>query len=171
VRTTSDIPTVEPASDSRRRRRPVSRGRIHRWCPPLLAWLGGLAVVGTGQFGEADETEAGPVVAGGSVYVTGFDGNLSVFDAAGCGASACKPRWQGHTGNDITSSAAVAGGVTYVGDSGGRLYAFAVSGCGKPVCQPKAFTQLGPDQSYQGASIAVAGGRLTSHARGRPVVA
>jgi hypothetical protein len=80
--------------------------------------------------------------------------------AAGCGASACKPRWQGHTGNDITSSAAVAGGLALVGSADHLLYAFAAAGCGKPVCQPKAFTQLGPDQSYQGASIAVAGGKV-----------
>jgi hypothetical protein len=25
------------------------------------------------------------------VYVTGFDGNLSVFEAAGCGAAVCEP--------------------------------------------------------------------------------
>jgi hypothetical protein len=98
--------------------------------------VGGLAVAWTGQFGEADETGAGPVVAGGSVYVTGFDGNLSVFDAAGCGASACKLRWQGHTGNDITSSAAVADGLVLVGSADHLLYAFPADGCGAAVCEP-----------------------------------
>jgi len=98
------------------------------------------------------------VVAGGSVYVTGFDGNLSVFDAAGCGASACKLRWQGHTGNDITSSTAVAGGVAYVGDSGGRLYAFTVGGCGAARCKPLWVGQAGAGQSL--ATPAVGGGRV-----------
>jgi hypothetical protein len=113
--------------------------------------VAGLAVAWTGQFGEADETEAGPVVAGGSVYVTGFDGNLSVFDAAGCGKPVCPPRWTAQLDNAvIDSSVAVAGGVAYVGDSGGRLYAFPAAGCGRPICQPRGLTQLGPDQSYQG---------------------
>jgi hypothetical protein len=88
--------------------------------------VAGLAVAWTGQFGEADETEAGPVVAGGSVYVTGFDGK---GPASG-----------------------------FPVDAG--VYAFDVRGCGRPVCQPRGFTQLGPDQSYQGSSIAVAGGKV-----------
>jgi hypothetical protein len=85
------------------------------------------------------------------VYVTGFDGNLSVFDAAGCGKPVCPPRWTAQLDNAvIDSSVAVAGGVAYVGDSGGRLYAFPAAGCGRPICQPRGLTQLGPDQSYQG---------------------
>jgi hypothetical protein len=122
--------------------------------------VGGPAIAWTGQLGEADETEAGQVVAGGSVYVTGFDGNLSMFDDAGWGASAYKPRWQGHTGNDITSSAAVLDGLALVGSADHLLYAFDVRGCGKPICQPRAFVQLSPSQSYQGSSIAVSGGKV-----------
>jgi outer membrane protein assembly factor BamB len=96
------------------------------------------------------------VVAGGSVYVTGFDGNLSVFDAAGCGASACKLRWQGHTGNDITSSAAVADGLVLVGSADHLLYAFPADGCGRPLCQPRWTAQLG--DAVIDSSVAVAGG-------------
>jgi hypothetical protein len=93
------------------------------------------------------------------VYVTGFDGNLSVFDAAGCGASACNPRWTAQLANAvIDSSVAVAGGVAYVGDSGGRLYAFAASGCGTATCKPLWVGQAGAGQML--ATPAVGDGKV-----------
>ena len=72
------------------------------------------------------------MVAGGFAYIAGTDGNLSAFRAAGCGAASCEPVWQGHTGNDITSSPAVAGGLVLVGSADHFLYAFPAGGCGKP---------------------------------------
>jgi hypothetical protein len=45
MRTTSDTPTVEPASAPRRRRHPVSRGRVRRSRSPVLALVGGLAAL------------------------------------------------------------------------------------------------------------------------------
>jgi hypothetical protein len=95
-------------------------------------------------------------------------GVVAAFPAHGCGAALCEPLWTGvNFADGFESSPVVAGKVVFVGkgpasgfpvDAG--VYAFDVRGCGNPVCQPKAFTQLGPEQSYQGASIAVAGGRV-----------
>jgi len=61
----------------------------------------------------------------------------------------------------------VANGVVFVGkgpasgfpvDAG--VYAFDARGCGAIVCDPIAFVQLGEEQLYQGAPLAVAEGEV-----------
>ena len=176
--------------------------------------VAGLAVAWTGQFGEADETEATPEEFTGNLFAFAFaaagcgkatckplrtydvgdagsnttpalvgdtllastqatpdpntSGVVAAFPAHGCGAAVCEPLWTGvNFADGFESSPVVAGKVVFVGkgpasgfpvDAG--VYAFDVRGCGRPVCQPRGFTQLGPDQSYQGSSIAVAGGKV-----------
>lgn len=95
-------------------------------------------------------------------------GVVAAFPANGCGAALCEPLWTGvNFADGFESSPVVAGKVVFVGkgpasgfpvDAG--VYAFDVRGCGKPICQPRGFTQLGPEQAYQGASIAVTGGKV-----------
>ena len=57
---------------------------------------------------------ASPVIAGGSVYITGGDGGLVVFPKDGCGASTCDPSWTGNTGPQADATPAVVNGRVYV---------------------------------------------------------
>jgi outer membrane protein assembly factor BamB len=110
----------------------------------------------TAHFGTNTVTEGGPVVTGGVMYIAGFDGNLSAFSARGCGSGSCKPLWQGHTDNDITSTPAVAGGLVLIGSADHVLYAFPAAGCGRPTCAPRWRAQLA--DAVIDSSVAVAGG-------------
>jgi hypothetical protein len=92
------------------------------------------------------------------VYVTGFDGNLSVFDAAGCGKATCKPLRAYDVGDAGSTTTPALVGDTLLSstqatpdpNTSGVVAAFPANGCGRPICQPRGLTQLGPDQSYQG---------------------
>jgi outer membrane protein assembly factor BamB len=83
------------------------------------------------------------VVAGGVVYVAGWDGVLRAY-AAGCGTggSTCSsPLWTAEMGNSASDAPTVVDGVVYVGTWDGKMLAFdaaAVTGCsGSPtVCTP-----------------------------------
>jgi len=109
----------------------------------------------TAHFGDNDVTEGGPVVANGVMYIADFDGRLSAFPAAGCGAPSCEPLWRGQAENDITSTPAVAGGLVLVASADHFLYAFPAAGCGTAMCKPRWKGQLA-DASID-SSVAVAG--------------
>jgi outer membrane protein assembly factor BamB len=96
-----------------------------------------LRVAWTDHYGDGSTSEGGPVVAGGFAYIAGFDGDLSAFKAAGCGAASCAPLWKGHTDNGISGSPAVAGGLVLVGSADHFLYAFPAAGCGAAICPPR----------------------------------
>jgi outer membrane protein assembly factor BamB len=106
---------------------------------------------------------ASPVVARGSVYITGGDSGLVVFPANGCGESTCQPSWLGATGPQAIAAPAVAGGVVFVSSQAsftsndGRLNAFDADGCGSSVCQPL-WQGIGGAESFLVSSPAVAGG-------------
>jgi outer membrane protein assembly factor BamB len=118
--------------------------------------VSGLRTLATASFGPNNVTEGGPAVAGGIMYITGFDGILSAFSTTRCGGGSCKKLWQGRTGNDITSTPAVAGGLVLIGSADHILYAFAAGGCGKPTCAPTWRAQLA--DAVIDSSVAVAGG-------------
>ncbi|GIJ62803.1 outer membrane protein assembly factor BamB family protein [Virgisporangium aurantiacum] len=105
--------------------------------------------------GENNLTEGGPVVANGVMYVVDFDGRLSAFKAAGCGAATCEPLWRGQAENDMTSTPAVAGGLVLIAAADHFLYAFPAAGCGAATCKPRWRGQLA-DASID-SSVAVAG--------------
>jgi outer membrane protein assembly factor BamB len=110
----------------------------------------------TDVFGSSVNTEGGPAVANGVMYITDFNGNLSAFSTAGCGVIACKPLWTGHTDNDITSTPAVAGGLVLIGSADHFLYAFKAAGCGAVTCPPVWRGQLA--SAVIDSSVAVADG-------------
>src|SRR6476469_4856293 len=68
--------------------------------------VGSLVVKWNADMGSNVSTEGGAVIAGSRLFVAGFDGRLSAFDLAGCGADVCEPLWQGRTRNDITTTPA-----------------------------------------------------------------
>jgi outer membrane protein assembly factor BamB len=119
-----------------------------------LSWVGQVG-------GDLDWSS--PVVAGGSVYVTGGDSGLNVFPAAGCGQSTCPPTWRGQTGPQAIAAPAVFGSRVFVASQAsfvsndGRLNVFAADGCGQEVCQPL-WKGIGGDESFLVSSPAVAGG-------------
>jgi outer membrane protein assembly factor BamB len=115
-----------------------------------------LHVAWRGVFGSNVVDESSPVIANGIAYVAGFDGKISAFDAAGCGAPTCSPLWQGQTGNDITATPAVASGRLLVASADHFLYAFPAAGCGAATCQPLWRGRLG--DADVDSSVAVAGG-------------
>ena len=93
-----------------------------------------LAIAWEGDMGANTVAEGGAVIAGARIFVAGFDGRLSAFDLAGCGASVCEPLWQGRTNNDITSTPAVAGGHVLVASADRFLHVFDADGCGAALC-------------------------------------
>ncbi|HEY8545873.1 MAG TPA: PQQ-binding-like beta-propeller repeat protein [Acidimicrobiales bacterium] len=103
-------------------------------------------VLWTGDLGAT--VGAPPALAEGRLYVPTRDGDLLVFDAAGCGAATCAPLWAADGGTDLRVQPAVAGGVVYTGSEDGTVAAFPADGCGASTCPP-----------------------LWSAAAGRPVVA
>ena len=115
-----------------------------------------LAVAWEGDLGANTATEGGAVIAGDRIFATGFNGRLSAFDLAGCGASVCQPLWQGRTDNDITSTPAVAGSHVLVASADRFLHVFDVGGCGDSICRAIWRGRLA-DASID-SSVAVAGG-------------
>lgn len=117
-----------------------------------------LAIAWNGDFGASVATEGGAVIAGGRLFTTGYDGRLSAFALAGCGAATCTPAWQGRTRNDITSTPAVVGDTVYVASADHFVHAFDVAGCGAALCDARWRGRL-PASSLD-SSVAVAGGRV-----------
>jgi outer membrane protein assembly factor BamB len=118
--------------------------------------ISGLQVVWKAHFGNNVATEGGPVIAGSRLFVAGFDGRLSAFDMAGCGAASCEPLWQGRARNDFTSTPAVVDGRVYVASADHFLYVFDAAGCAAATCPPLWRGQL-QDGSID-SSVAVVNG-------------
>ena len=133
-------------------------------CKPLRAYE-------TGDGG----VQGAPAVAGNVLYATtqaspdpNTVGVVAAYPLAGCGKPLCRPLWTGvNNAAGFASAPSVAGGVVFVGkgpasgfpvDAG--VYAFDARGCDASVCAPIAFVQLGTEQLYQGAPLAVAGGQV-----------
>jgi len=89
-----------------------------------------------GLVGTKSVLESSPAVAGGRVFIGGFDGKLYAFKATGCGSSTCLPEWTATTGGSIESTPTVIKGVVYVGSDDGNLYAFKAKGCNASSCTP-----------------------------------
>jgi outer membrane protein assembly factor BamB len=84
-------------------------------------------------------TPAPPALADGRLYVPTDDGELVVYDAAGCGAAVCQPLWTASAGaapSGIGGQPAVAGGVVYTGSDDGTVAAYDAAGCGAATCEP-----------------------------------
>jgi outer membrane protein assembly factor BamB len=90
---------------------------------------------------RADTGAVAVAVSGPTLYATSREAGgiirVSAYDAGGCGAAACSPRWTSASLSGSLSTAdanlAVAGGVVYVGGNGG-VWAFDAAGCGSAVC-------------------------------------
>ncbi|MCU7724266.1 PQQ-like beta-propeller repeat protein [Actinoplanes sp. KI2] len=99
--------------------------------------IANVKVVSKAHFDDNGQNHGGPVVVGGRLYITDFDGDLSVFASAGCGADSCEPLWTAHIDGSIDSSPAVAGGVVFVASTNVHaLFAFPAAGCGAATCRP-----------------------------------
>jgi outer membrane protein assembly factor BamB len=102
-----------------------------------------LHVAFTGTYGLNATSEAGAVAASGVAYIPGFDGNVTAFSLAGCGAAQCPSLWTGHTENGISATPAVADGVLVVASADRFVYGFPAAGCGRPTCKPLWQAQMG----------------------------
>jgi len=118
--------------------------------------VGQLAVAWEADIGANTATEGGAVIAGPHLFVAGFDGRLSAFDSAGCGAAVCQPLWQGITANDITSTPAAFGAHVLVASADHYLHVFGADGCGAARCKALWRGRLG-DSSID-SSVTIAGG-------------
>jgi PQQ-like domain len=91
-------------------------------------------------------------------------GVVTAFPALGCGAAVCQPLWTGvNFASGFESPPVVAGNVVFVakGPASGfpvdeAVLSYPANGCGAQTCQPLSFTQVGSEQFYLGAPIAVA---------------
>ena len=80
-----------------------------------------------------------PALADGVLYVPKADGTIQAFDAAGCGAATCPPRWSAPVdGTPLAGQPAVSGvgenAVVFAGTQGGTVAAVAAAGCGDATC-------------------------------------
>jgi outer membrane protein assembly factor BamB len=99
--------------------------------------IANVKVVSKAHYDDNGQNHGGPVVVGGRLYITNFDGDLSVFASAGCGADSCEPLWKAHIDGSIDSSPAVAGGLVFVASTNVHaLFAFPAAGCGAATCPP-----------------------------------
>ncbi len=90
----------------------------------------------------------------GRLFTTGGDGVLRVYNASGCGGTACAPLWTGAVGSASTVAPTVSNGKVYVATTDGRLVVFPAAGCSTPPCEP----------------IAIGDSATGSAAGGRPLV-
>jgi hypothetical protein len=108
---------------------------------------------------------SGPTVSGATVYYASDDfsgitpGSIYAFDAAGCGAAVCDPKWVAHPnpGDNVVGTMAVANGVLYASTTE-FLYAFDANGCGASVCGFLWIGELDAPVAGTSASPVVAGG-------------
>jgi outer membrane protein assembly factor BamB len=117
-----------------------------------------LKVVWRGHIGSDVTTEGGSAIAGPILFVTGFDGKLSAFPSAGCGARDCQPSWQGSAAGDITSTPAVADGRVVFASADHFVHVFDAAGCGAEQCEPLWRGQL--SNGSIDSSVAIAGGMI-----------
>jgi outer membrane protein assembly factor BamB len=127
-------------------------------CTPL--WTGD----GTSYYGRQ------PAVAGsGRVFVAGvvqeagtgtFVLGLTAYDASGCGASTCAPRWWASLSDpnsgELTETVAVSNGLVYLPSPSG-LYAFRVGGCAASPCHP-VWTFTGGTGGFGANAVAISHG-------------
>jgi len=124
------------------------------------------AVRWTGSVGAGAQILAAPTVGDGTVFVTTSDGRVAAFDADGCGAATCAPRWStAATGSPVRVQSALAGGVVYAGSDDGAIRAFDASGCGATVCAPSWETSVG--SAITGAPAVTRGRLVVGTADGR----
>ena len=71
------------------------------------------------NFATSDGVDSSPAIAGGFVYIGGWDGNVYCLNASS-GADI----WTYNTGNHVSSSPAVWNGIVYVGSWDHNVYAF-----------------------------------------------
>jgi hypothetical protein len=118
--------------------------------------IANLKVVSKAHLGDNSLGHGGPVVSNGRLYVADFDGALSVFASAGCGASSCEPVWQAHIDGSFDSTPAIADGLVFLAATNVHLlYAFPAAGCGAAECKP-VWTGRLPNGAT--GSVTVAGG-------------
>jgi hypothetical protein len=94
-----------------------------------------LRVAWRAHVGTNDVGDAGPVIAGGQLFMGGLDGTFAAFDLAGCGADICEPLWRGH-GVGFAGTPGVSNGVVAAPSADGFLYVFSAQGCGQADCEP-----------------------------------
>lgn len=87
------------------------------------------------RLGHAGGFDALPTVTHGRVYVPELNGNIDVFDAAGCGAITCPPLWTAHAGSVHIGPLAVTDDTMFAASDDGHLYALSPEGCGAPTCE------------------------------------
>jgi hypothetical protein len=129
-------------------------------CAPLRTYF-------TGGFG----VEGGLAVAGDTLLASDNDtidprfiGGVFAYPLAGCGKPQCQPSWMGLSFATAPSSPpVVVDDVVLLGkgpasgfpvDAG--FFTYNLHGCGATVCQPISLVQLGEEQGYNGAPLAVA---------------
>lgn len=118
---------------------------------------GGLAVSADVLYASAQGTPRADTV-----------GVLSAYPARGCGAPLCRPLWTGvNFASGFESPPVVVNGLVFVakGPAAGfpvdaAVLSYDAAGCSGRVCLPLSFTELGTQQFYLGAPIAVADGTL-----------
>jgi outer membrane protein assembly factor BamB len=121
----------------------------------------------TGDIG----TEGSPTVAGDLVLASSngttdpdFVGGAFAYPLAGCGKPQCQPAWENVSfAMSPSSPPVVVDDVVLVGkgpasgfpvDSG--FFTYRLHGCGAAICRPISLVQLGEQQGYNGAPLAVA---------------
>ena len=82
-------------------------------------------------------------VANGSVFASEINGDVEVFNAAGCGATTCPAVWTAAGGTVHVGQLAVTDTTLFVPSDDGHLYAFAAAGCGAARCAPIWTADLG----------------------------
>ena len=82
-------------------------------------------------------------VANGSVYISEINGDVEVFNAAGCGTTTCGAAWTASAGSVHVGQLAVTDTTLFVPSDDGHLYAFAAGGCGASRCPPDWSADLG----------------------------
>jgi hypothetical protein len=115
--------------------------------------------------------EGAPAIAGGYVLASSngttdpnFIGGVFAYPLAGCGNPQCQPAWEGVSfASAKMSPPVVIDDVILVGkgpasgfpvDAG--FFTYNLRGCGGPICLPISLVQLGEQQGYNGAPLAVA---------------
>jgi hypothetical protein len=122
-------------------------------------------------FTDATGAEGSPAIAGGYVLASSngttdprFIGGVFAYPLAGCGKPRCQPAWVGVSfASSPASPPVVVDDVILVGkgpasgfpvDAG--FFTYDLRGCGAAICLPISLVQLGEDQGYNGAPLAVA---------------
>lgn len=143
------------------------RSEAPKVCTPL--WTAGQTFDPVQQQWVGDDLYSSPTVANGVVYVSGAEGALFAYDAAGqqnCSGTprVCAPLWTtAITGVFTSAEPVVANGVVYVGAEDGTLLAF--DAAGKSHCNSTTRAWTGADsvlRAYRLQPGSAAANRSTS---------